>query len=163
MLKQSKWFNLLKTSFWCLHTEAASSCLRENVNYINKSVYLPKMAPLKWGCRGVWVLAVCGGITATLRVKGRPHTWDNTNQMNHSTHCPNNHIQHIQYLAPITSGSSPYPPPLVSVQESLLVSGPNFARVPKYPRESYIAAVEEACNKPLPGRQKISGQNPVSY
>ena len=63
------------------------------LNYINKSVYLPKMAPLKWGCRGVegvWdvrVLEVCGGYYGNKdKRKGTP-TWDNTYQMKlHVTH-----------------------------------------------------------------------------
>ena len=60
-----------KTSFRCLHTDAVSSDLRENVK-LYKGGYIPKMAPPKWdvgslGVRGVW------GIMATLRVRRKAH------------------------------------------------------------------------------------------
>ena len=32
------------------------------INYINKSVYLSKMVPLNWGCRGVWGVLGIGGV-----------------------------------------------------------------------------------------------------
>ena len=51
--------NLDYTSFHCLHTEATSSGLSDNVKLHKENVYLPKIAPLKrglgkvWGVRGV--------------------------------------------------------------------------------------------------------------
>ena len=38
------------------------------LNYINKSMYLPKIAPLKWGRRGVRGVWVCGGIMEIVKV-----------------------------------------------------------------------------------------------
>ena len=73
-------FTLLKTSFCCLHTEAASTSLREFVKLPYKCVYLSKMAPLKLGCSkfGVlWVKGVCREVYGMKEVKreGTP-TWE---------------------------------------------------------------------------------------
>ena len=52
------------------------------LNDINKSVYLPKMVPLKWGCNRVWGVRGVWGYYDNIKgeKEGTP-TWDNTYQM----------------------------------------------------------------------------------
>ena len=41
------------------------------LNYMNKCVYLPKMVPLKWGCKGVRGVWVCKEVKWIWKVMGR--------------------------------------------------------------------------------------------
>ena len=54
------------------------------LNYMNKCVHLPKMVPLKSGCkgvRGVWVFGVYGEVLWIWKLMGKaPPSWDHTYQ-----------------------------------------------------------------------------------
>ena len=70
-----EWWNKAKTIQKLLQPSYRSEKM---LNYMNKHVYLPKVAPLKHGCKGVrvvWVLGVCGEVIWKWKVMGRypPH------------------------------------------------------------------------------------------
>ena len=48
---------------------------------LNKHVYLPKMVPLKWVCKGVWVLQVSREVLWSWKDDREGTPWDHTYQL----------------------------------------------------------------------------------
>ena len=72
MLKQSNNPIYLRQAFTAFILKLLYQVKEKRLNYINKSLYLPKMALLKWGCRVVWaVLGIRGmqGYYGTIGLK----------------------------------------------------------------------------------------------
>ena len=75
-------------------------------------------------------------------------------------HLPKQLFQHVQYLAPKISGSSTYPPsPHLSIGITVSQETQFHYSTQEHLRESYIAAVELACTKPLQGDRQSQGRN----